>query len=63
MYDGRRKYSFMTSDPKPLFDLLLIRKYRNYHVYAQNLSRFYVIFLFRYIASLKKNYNIRPVLK
>jgi DNA polymerase type B, organellar and viral len=41
-----------------LFKELLISKYRGYQVYAHNLSRFDLIFLFKTIASLKSKYNI-----
>ena len=56
MFDGKRSYSFFTSDPKPLLDKLLSRRYRGYSVYAHNLSRFDIIFLFKYIASFKSEY-------
>ena len=61
MYDGRKKLSWFTDSPKLLFDQLLRRKYRGYLVFAHNLSNFEVVFLFKYIASLKNEYKINVI--
>ena len=63
MFDGVKTYSFFGEDPKPLFDRLLSRKYRGYSVYAHNLSRFDIIFIFKYISSLRKDFDIKPIIK
>ena len=65
MFDGVKTYSFFGEDPKPLFNSPkgLSRKYRGYSVYAHNLSRFDIIFIFKYIASLRKDFDIKPILK
>ena len=46
MYDGRKSFSWFSESPSQLFDRLLTRKYKNYIVYAHNLSRFDVVFIF-----------------
>ena len=61
MYDGKKSYSFFTSDPKPLFDQLLKRKYKGYIAYAHNLSNFDLIFLFKYLSSLQKLFKINVI--
>ena len=65
MYDGYKSYSFFSESPELLFKQLLRRKYRGYTVYAHNLSRFDIIFLFKYIANLQNNlnYKVDPVIK
>lgn len=65
MYDGKKSYSFFSSSPEQLFQELLKRKYRGYSVFAHNLSRFDIIFIFKYIASLHNNkgYKISCILK
>ena len=50
MYDGKIKKSFFSESPEELFNALLRRKYRGYTVYAHNLSKFDLIFLFKYLA-------------
>ena len=46
MYDGHKSFTWFTDSPEQLFDRLLTRKYKNYNVYAHNLSRFDVVFIF-----------------
>ena len=58
MYDGVNIQSFFSNNPESLFNELLRRKYEGYQVYAHNLARFDVIFLFKYLGSLHKKYNI-----
>ncbi len=58
MFDGNKSFSWFNSSPKLLFDKLLSPKYRNYHIYAHNLSRFDIVFLLKYIASLKNEFKI-----
>ena len=53
MYDGNKTYSWFSKDAKPLFDMVLRPKYKGYQIYAHNLSRFDIIFLFKDIADLK----------
>lgn len=69
MYDGSKSYSFFGNDPykirEDLFRHLLRRKYRGYSIYAHNLSRFDIIFLFKYIAYLHniEGYKVSPIIK
>nr|YP_009652969.1 DNA polymerase [Taiwanofungus camphoratus]QCG70007.1 DNA polymerase [Taiwanofungus camphoratus] len=64
MYDGFKSYSWFTESPKQLFDKLLTWKYRNYNVYAHNLSRFDVVFIFKYLSTLKnKGFNIKLLIR
>ena len=64
-YDGKIKKSFFTESPKELFDALLRRKYRGYTVYAHNLSKFDLIFIFKYLAKLWMfdGYKVKPIFK
>nr|YP_010977163.1 hypothetical protein UYH45_mgp02 [Daedalea dickinsii]WNZ34368.1 hypothetical protein [Daedalea dickinsii] len=52
MYDGHKSYSWFTDSPEPLFNQLLKRKYKGYHVYLHNLSRFDITFIFKYLSKL-----------
>jgi DNA polymerase type B, organellar and viral len=52
MYDGKDKFSWFSDSPEELFKELLRNKYYDYSAYAHNLSRFDLVFLFKYIASL-----------
>jgi len=52
MYDGEDKFSWFTDRPELLFNELLRSKYFGYSVYAHNLSRFDLIFLFKYLAQI-----------
>jgi len=61
MFDGNNSYSFFTDSPKALFDTILRSKYRGYKVYAHNLSGFDSVFIFKYLASLKKDYQVRII--
>ena len=64
MFDGKKSFSWFTDSPQQLFDTLLTRKYRNYNVYAHNLSRFDVVFIFKYFATLKnKGFKIKLLIK
>lgn len=63
MFDGKISYSWFTSSPEKLFNELLRSKYYRYSVYAHNLSRFDIVFLFKYISSLSKNYKVLPIIK
>ena len=63
IYDGFETKSFFESTPNNLFKYLLRRKYRGYTVYAHNLSRFDIVFLFKYLANLNKNFKINPIIK
>jgi hypothetical protein len=58
MFDGTYTYSWFTEFPKSLFSQLLKPKYRGYQVYAHNLSTFDIIFIFKFISSLKEIYKI-----
>uniref|UniRef100_UPI00397B4606 DNA polymerase n=1 Tax=Salmonella sp. SAL4457 TaxID=3159912 RepID=UPI00397B4606 len=51
--------------PKELLEALLRRKYRGYIVYAHNLSKFDLIFLFKYLAKLWMfdGYKVTPIFK
>ena len=52
--------SWFSNTATPLFEHLLTRKYRGYEVYAHNLSRFDIVFLFKDLAKLnKEGYHIR----
>ena len=64
MYDGCKSYSWFTDSPEQLFDRLLSKKYKNYIVYAHNLSRFDVVFIFKYLSTLKfKGFKIKLLIK
>ena len=65
MYDGKTQYSFFESTPHLLFKQLLRRKYKGYTVYAHNLSRFDIIFLFKFLGDLALNhgYKVDPIIK
>ena len=64
MYDGRKSFSWFSESPSQLFDRLLTRKYKNYNVYAHNLSRFDIVFIFKYLSTLKnKGFNIKLLIK
>lgn len=52
-FDGVKSYSFCESDAKGLFKTMLMSKYRGKTVYAHNLSRFDVVFLFKEIGRLQ----------
>nr|YP_009355785.1 ypothetical protein [Fomitopsis palustris]BAX08580.1 ypothetical protein [Fomitopsis palustris] len=49
MYDGHKSFTWFSDSPSQLFDRLLSRKYKNYNVYAHNLSRFDVVFIGLYL--------------
>ena len=61
MFDGKNVYSWFTSSPEGLFNQLLKPKYRGYQVYAHNLSGFDIIFIFKYLGSIHKNFNINVI--
>ena len=63
MYDGKNKYSWFNKNPEEVFNQLLQSKYYGYSVYAHNLSNFYIIFIFKYISSLRNKYIIKPIIK
>ena len=64
MYDGHKSFSWFSDSPEQLFDRLLTRKYKNYNVYAHNLSRFDIVFIFKYLSTLKnKGFNIKLLIK
>jgi hypothetical protein len=52
MFNGKDKLSWFIDSPEDLFKELLRNKYYGYSVYAHNLSRFDLVFLFKYLASL-----------
>ena len=58
MFDGKKSFSWFTDSPQQLFDTLLNRKYKNYIVYAHNLSRFDVVFILFLILNIKLRQNI-----
>uniref|UniRef100_A0A896Z9J5 Probable DNA polymerase n=1 Tax=Coniophora olivacea TaxID=85977 RepID=A0A896Z9J5_9AGAM len=63
-YDGSNKFSFFEKDPVALFNTMLKRKYRGITVYAHNLSRFDIVFIFKHLASLQsQGYNINILKK
>lgn len=64
MYDGQNSFSWFTDSPAQLFDKLLNRKYQNYICYAHNLSRFDVVFIFKYLSTLKnKGFNVKLLIR
>lgn len=64
MFDGRKSFTWFTDSPEQLFDRLLSRKYKNYNVYAHNLSRFDVVFIFKYLSALKnKGFNVKLLIR
>ena len=65
MYDGKNNYSFFSDKPDQLFDQLLRRKYRGYNIYAHNLSKFDIVYLFKYISNLSTNkgFKVDPIIK
>jgi hypothetical protein len=63
MFDGKISKTIFSDNPQELFDNLLRPKYRGYDVYAHNLSKFDLIFLFKYISSLKSNFDINIIKK
>nr|YP_010561573.1 hypothetical protein OSR58_mgp17 [Ganoderma flexipes]UYX56944.1 hypothetical protein [Ganoderma flexipes] len=65
MYDGKKIYSFFTESPEPFFNAILKRKYRGYTIYAHNLSKFDIIFVFNYLAKLSftDRFKIKPIIK
>jgi DNA polymerase type B, organellar and viral len=52
MYNGDAKFSWFNDSPEELFNELLRSKYHGYSVYAHNLSRFDLVFLFKYLAKI-----------
>jgi hypothetical protein len=58
LFDGKNKFSWFDNNADDLFKCLLKRKYKNYSVYAHNLSKFDIIFLHKNIAKLNKDYKI-----
>uniref|UniRef100_A0A896YUU9 DNA polymerase n=1 Tax=Coniophora puteana TaxID=80637 RepID=A0A896YUU9_9AGAM len=63
-YDGTNSYTWFEKDSKKLFEFILKRKYSGYTIFAHNLSRFDVVFLFKNIAQLKPmGYNIEIIKK
>ena len=64
MYDGFKSYSWFTESPLQLFNQLLRPKYRNYKVYAHNLSRFDIVFIFKYLSTLNnQGYKIKILMR
>lgn len=64
MYDGVNSYSWFTDSPEELFNQILRAKYKNYIAYAHNLSRFDVVFIFKYLSTLKnKGFNIKLLIR
>ena len=45
MYDGEKYFNFFSKSPELLFNEILRRKYRNYTIYAHNLSRYCNIYI------------------
>uniref|UniRef100_A0A896Z909 DNA polymerase n=1 Tax=Coniophora puteana TaxID=80637 RepID=A0A896Z909_9AGAM len=63
-YDGANRYSFFENEGKNLFKTMLNSRYRGRTVYAHNLSRFDIIFLFKTIGSLlNEGYKISVLKK
>lgn len=63
-YDGVNKYSFFEKEPTNLFKTMLLSKYRGRTVYAHNLSRFDIVFLFKHLAKLQnKGYKVNILKK
>lgn len=64
MFDGNKSYSWFTDSPEQLFNNLLRSKYRGFQVFAHNLSRFDIYFIFKHLASLKKQgYSIKILMR
>nr|YP_009487185.1 hypothetical protein [Russula compacta]AWB36087.1 hypothetical protein [Russula compacta] len=66
IYDGTKKSSFFILDYKNVEDMLisalksiLIRKYNGYKIYLHNLSKFDIIFLFKYLIKLG---TVKPII-
>ena len=59
MYDGNKSFSWFSETPEQLFDQLLQRKYKGYQIYAH---RFDIIFIFKYLSTLK-NMQIKVLMK
>jgi DNA polymerase family B len=64
-YDGKNFFSFYLSDYNSVEEMmidclksLLVRKYNYYKVYAHNMAKFDIIFLFKYLIKLGK---IKPI--
>ena len=65
-YDGNRNKvsTWFTDKSNDFFDLILTRKFTGYTIYAHNLSRFDVVFLFKNIAELSsKGFKVDIVKK
>jgi hypothetical protein len=65
-YDGKNFFSFYLSDYESVEQMMidclnsiLIRKYNYYKVYAHNMAKFDIIFLFKYLVKLGK---IKPII-
>lgn len=64
MFDGQKSYSWFTDSPEQLFKQLLTKKYKNYLVYAHNLSKFDLVFIFKYLSTLKnKGFKIKLLIR
>lgn len=62
-FDGSKHYSFFDS-PQGLFDTMLKAKYRGFTIYAHNLSKFDIVFLFKHICKLQgKGYKVNILKK
>ena len=64
MYDGSKTYSWFTDQPYELFNRLLRSKYKGYNVYAHNLSKFDIVFIFKYLSYLNnRGYKISILMR
>lgn len=54
-YDGLTNTSstWFDDNPSGLFNHLLSRRFRGYTIYAHNLSRYEIVFLFKYLSAIK----------
>lgn len=63
-YDGYNKFTWFENNADSLFKHILSSKYSGYTIYAHNLSRFDVVFLFKTIAHLKnQGYKVKIIKK
>ena len=48
-----KSFTWFSDSPSQLFTTLLSRKYKGYYIFAHNLSRFDITFLFKFLSTLK----------
>jgi hypothetical protein len=55
VFDGDKTLSWFSSNADELFKFILKRKYNGYSIYAHNLAKFDVIFIFKSLSKLRKD--------